>query len=126
MLPSKTSLCSGLARVCRNKLSFLQFSILIQDGFLWRVTDFGIPGSWAVGFFSFILSSSAMLIRLVRLSLAAVLILAGVLGGLWLIMGRVMTEGLMESLGMRLVSAAWRRSFDSWDMEIVLFDFSFV
>lgn len=32
----------------------------------------------------------------------------------------------MESLGMRLVSAAWRRSFDSWDMEIVLFDFAFV
>lgn len=37
-----------------------------------------------------------------------------------------MTEGLVESLEMRPVSAAWRRSFDNWDMVVVLFDSSFV
>lgn len=56
----------------------------------------------------------------------ALLILADGLGELWFTMGRVMTEGLMESPEMRLVSAAWRRSFDIWDMAVVLFDSSFV
>lgn len=67
-----------------------------------------------------------MLARLVRLFLVNLLILAGGLGELWLTIGPVMTEGLVESLEMRLVSAAWRRSFDNWDMVVVLFDSSFV
>ncbi len=67
-----------------------------------------------------------MLARLLRLFLVNLLILAGGLGELWLTIGPVMTEGLVESLEMRPVSAAWRRSFDNWDMVVVLFDSSFV